>query len=87
MDTQLEGVVVRNMVNVFRRLKVLYIDLNEFQEIYNPARDLMLTVYDVSYLYIAKKLSYILITEDVELRDKAKSINVEAYDILSLLQV
>lgn len=87
LDVQLEGIVVRNMADVFRRLKVLNIGLNEFQKIYKLARDLKLTVYDASYLYIAKELGYALITEDLELREKAKNIDVKAYDISSLLQI
>jgi len=40
------------------------------------ATKLKLTFYDSSYLYVAKKLNLTLITEDMELKNKAEKAGV-----------
>jgi predicted nucleic acid-binding protein len=62
-------------------IKILSIDVGEMREIYETARRHGLTVYDAAYLYIAKKLGGVLITEDKELLNKSKQLGVESKTI------
>jgi predicted nucleic acid-binding protein len=70
--------VVSYAEGILSRIKTLSIDVREMREIYKIARQHGLTVYDASYLYIAKKLGGILITEDKELHSKSKQLGVES---------
>jgi len=63
------------------KIKVLNVDIREIREIYEIARQYGLTVYDAAYLYIAKKLGGVLITEDRELLSKSKQLGVESRTI------
>ncbi len=49
----------------------------DFRGAMELATKLKLTFYDASYLYVAKKEGFTLITEDKELLEKAKHIKVE----------
>ncbi len=62
-------------------IKILSIDVGEMREIYETARRHGLTVYDAAYLYTAKKLGGVLITEDKELLNKSKQLGVESKTI------
>jgi len=41
------------------------------EEVFNLASKENITIYDASYLYIAMRNNFILITDDKELKDKA----------------
>jgi predicted nucleic acid-binding protein len=62
-------------------IKILSIDVEEMREVYETARRHGLTVYDAAYLYIAKKLGGVLITEDKELLSKSKQLGIESKTI------
>jgi predicted nucleic acid-binding protein len=73
--------VVGYAERVLSKIKALNIDIREMREIYETARQYGLTVYDASYLYTAKKLGGVLITEDRELLSKSKQLGVESRTI------
>jgi predicted nucleic acid-binding protein len=73
--------VVGYAERVLSKIKVSNIDIREMREIYETARQHGLTVYDASYLYTAKKLGGVLITEDRELLSKSKQLGVESRTI------
>jgi predicted nucleic acid-binding protein len=66
---------------ILNGIKILSIDVGEMQEVYEVARKHRLTVYDAAYLYTAKKLGGVLITEDKELLNKSKQLGVESETI------
>lgn len=45
-----------------------------------------LTVYDASYLYIAKRTQLILVAEDEELMDRAKKLSIKAINVDEFLR-
>jgi predicted nucleic acid-binding protein len=45
-----------------------------------------LTVYDASYLYIARRMQLILVTEDEELMDRAKKLSIKAINVDEFLR-
>ena len=55
------------------------------KEILETAIKLGITVYDSSYIVLAQKHGLILVTEDKELRDKAKKL-VEVKNILDIIK-
>jgi predicted nucleic acid-binding protein len=66
---------------ILSRIKILSIDIGEMREVYEVAHRHELTVYDAAYLYTAKKLGGVLITEDKELLTKSKQLGVESRTI------
>jgi len=66
---------------ILNGIKILSIDVGEMQEVYEVACKHRLTVYDAAYLYTAKKLGGVLITEDKELLNKSKQLGVESETI------
>jgi predicted nucleic acid-binding protein len=73
--------VVSYAERILSKIKVLSTDIREMREIYEIARQHGLTVYDAAYLYTAKKLGGVLITEDRELLSKSKQLGVESRTI------
>jgi predicted nucleic acid-binding protein len=73
--------VISYAERILSKIKVLNIDIKEMREIYEAAHQQGLAVYDASYLYIAKKLGGVLITEDRELLSKSKQLGVESRTI------
>jgi predicted nucleic acid-binding protein len=59
--------VINYAERILSKIKTLNIDIEEMREIYETAHQHGLTVYDATYLYTAKKLGGVLITEDREL--------------------
>jgi predicted nucleic acid-binding protein len=66
---------------ILSKIEILNVDIGEMREIYETARQHGLTVYDAAYLYAAKKLGGVLITEDRELLSKSKQLGVESRTI------
>jgi len=66
---------------ILSKIEILNVDIGEMREIYETARQHGLTVYDAAYLYTAKKLGGVLITEDKELLNKSKQLGVESKTI------
>ena len=58
----------------------------DFKEVMRLATELGLTFYDTSYLQVAKKRNLPLVTEDRELRDKARQAGVKAMTVNELLK-
>ena len=58
----------------------------DFKEVMRLATELRLTFYDTSYLQVAKKRNLPLVTEDRELRDKARQAGVKAVTVSELLK-
>ena len=58
----------------------------DFKEVMRLATELKLTFYDTSYLQVAKKRNLPLVTEDRELRDKARQAGVKAVTVNELLK-
>ena len=58
----------------------------DFKEVMRLATELRLTFYDTSYLQVAKKRNLPLVTEDRELRDKARQAGVKAMTVNELLK-
>ncbi len=70
--------VVSYAERILSKVKMLNINIRELREIYEAARQHGLTVYDAAYLYTAKKLGGVLVTEDKELLNKSKQVGVES---------
>jgi len=66
---------------ILSKIEILNVNIGEMREIYETARQHGLTVYDAAYLYAAKKLGGVLITEDRELLSKSKQLGVESRTI------
>ena len=66
---------------ILSKIEILNVNIGEMREIYETARQHGLTVYDAAYLYAAKKLGGVLITEDRELHSKSKQLGVESRTI------
>jgi predicted nucleic acid-binding protein len=66
---------------ILSKIEILNVNIGEMREIYETARQHGLTVYDAAYLYTAKKLGGVLITEDKELLSKSKQLGVESRTI------
>lgn len=56
----------------------------DFREVMNLATRLKLTFYAASYLHVAKNKGLTLTTEDVELGQKAKHINIKTVTVSEL---
>jgi len=56
----------------------------DFREVMNLATRLKLTFYGASYLHVAKNKGLTLTTEDVELGQKAKHINIKTVTVSEL---
>jgi predicted nucleic acid-binding protein len=63
---------------ILGRIKMLSVNIRELREVCETAHQHGLTVYDAAYLYTAKKLGGILVTEDKELLSKSKQMGVES---------
>ncbi len=63
-------------LNLFKNLlnKMYVLNIELMNEVLELAAKLKLTYYDAAYVYAAWKLNAMLITEDLELYEKAKSI-------------
>lgn len=70
------------IVKLLKTMKVegMYLD-EDFEGAMALALKLKLTFYDASYLHVAKKYGLTLVTEDGELREKSKKVNVKAITV------
>jgi predicted nucleic acid-binding protein len=59
----------------------------DFREVMKLATGLKLTFYDASYLHIANSKGLTLVTEDEELSEKARHINIKAMTVSELLRI
>ncbi|MDJ0270887.1 MAG: type II toxin-antitoxin system VapC family toxin [Aigarchaeota archaeon] len=56
----------------------------DLSSILKLAIELEITFYDASYIHLTKKLDAFLVSEDRELREKARNVSVKAFSILEL---
>lgn len=77
----------KDMARILRITKSEKIESSEdFAGAMRLATGLKLTFYDASYLHIAKSRGLTLVTEDKELAEKAKHINIKALTTSELLR-
>lgn len=80
-STTLEEAVKRaeDVAKILEIMRIESVEYTEnFVEVMKISARLKITFYDASYLHIAKKNDFTLITGDKELEEKANEINVEA---------
>ncbi len=80
-STTLEEAVKRaeDVAKILEIMRIESVEYTEnFVEVMKISTRLKITFYDASYLHIAKKNNFTLITGDKELEEKANEINVEA---------
>jgi len=80
-STTLEEAVKRaeDVAKILEIMRIESVEYTEnFVEVMKISARLKITFYDASYLHIAKKNNFTLITGDKELEEKANEINVEA---------
>ena len=70
---------IKKLAKIMSIMKIEKLNTEEdVAEAMKLATKLKLTFYDSSYLYVAKKLNLTLITEDMELKNKAEKAGIEA---------
>ena len=75
--------VVKTVVRVLAALESVQVNLEELEEVLAIARSEKLTFYDSSYLYVAKKSGFILVSNDGKLfRAAKKYIRTETVESL-----
>ncbi len=83
--TKKESEVLRNRVQtVLSKTDRIPIETSSFQGVFNVSESEHLTFYDASYLFIAKEKGLVLVSEDRELKAKAKK-HVEVQNVATLL--
>lgn len=76
-----------DMAKMLEFIKIEKVESDEdFKEALKLAADLKITFYDASYLEIAKARRLSLVTEDKELREKAKKANIRTITVHELLE-
>jgi len=84
--TELEGAVLgRRIYEVLNTIDMITIGLESMMEVLKLALETGLTVYDASYLYVAKDRGLILVSEDEELTKKAIKYGVKALNVAEFL--
>ena len=81
-ETKAEGTAKMLEITEIKNVK----SSRDFRETMKLALGLELTFYDASYLHIAKSHRLTLVTEDEELREKAKHANIKATTISEFLR-
>jgi predicted nucleic acid-binding protein len=83
--TKKESEVLRNRVQtVLSKTDRIPSETSGFQGAFNISESEHLTFYDASYLFVAKEKGLVLVTEDRELKAKAKK-HVEVQNVATLL--
>ncbi len=83
--TKKESEVLRNRVQlVLAKTERIPSEASSFQRILDVSEGENLSFYDASYLFVAKEKGLVLVTEDKELRVKAKK-HVEVQNVANLL--
>jgi predicted nucleic acid-binding protein len=83
--TKKEAEDLRNKVQiVLAKINRISSEASSFQRIFDVSEGEKLSFYDASYLLVAKEKGLILLTEDKELRTKAKK-QIEVQNVAALL--
>ncbi|MGF3522968.1 MAG: type II toxin-antitoxin system VapC family toxin [Candidatus Bathyarchaeia archaeon] len=82
--TKKESEILRNSFQtVLSKINMIALETTSFQGVFLISESENLSFYDASYLFTAKEKGLVLVTEDKELKAKAKKY-VEVQDISSL---
>jgi predicted nucleic acid-binding protein len=79
-------ILARRVADIIGFMYIESIDPLEALNVLEIALKENLTVYDASYLYIAKRMQLILVTEDEELMDRAKKLSIKAINVDEFLR-
>ena len=80
--TREEGkVFALKITNILKGMRVISIDVDMLNDILEVALQTGLTVYDSSYLYVAKYFNLKLVTEDKKLRDACLLMGVDGLTV------
>lgn len=71
--------VVEGWAKIFSRLKVYIVD--DVIGVEELAVKLDVTFYDASYIFAAGRFGFVLVSEDVEMREKASTIGVKVFSL------
>ena len=82
--TKEESEVLRNRVQiVLSKTDRITNESSSFQGVFNISESESLSFYDASYLFVSKEKGFVLVTEDKELKAKAKK-HVEVQNVATL---
>jgi predicted nucleic acid-binding protein len=79
-------ILARRVADIIGFMYIESIDPLEALNVLEIALKENLTVYDASYLYIARRMQLILVTEDEELMDRAKKLSIKAINVDEFLR-
>ncbi len=77
---------MRGWMKLLSFIKEIQLDKGELDEVEDLALKLSLPFYDTSYIYIAQRMGLTLLTDDVEMRDKAAKLGVKALTTVEFLK-
>ena len=77
---------MRGWMKLLSFIKEIQLDRGELDEVESLALELSLPFYDASYIYIARRMGLTLLTDDVEMRDKAAKLGVKTLMTVEFLK-
>ena len=77
---------MRGWMKLLSFIREIQLDRGELDEVEDLALELSLPFYDASYIYIARRMGLTLITDDVEMRDKAAKLGVKTLTTVEFLK-
>ena len=77
---------MRGWMKLLSFIKEIQLDRGELDEVEDLALELSLPFYDASYIYIARRMGLTLLTDDVEMRDKAAKLGVKTLTTVEFLK-
>ena len=77
---------MRGWMKLLSFIREIQLDKGELDEVEDLALELSLPFYDASYIYIAKRMGLTLLTDDVEMRDKAAKLGVKTLTTVEFLK-
>ena len=77
---------MRGWMKLLSFIREIQLDKGELDEVENLALELSLPFYDASYIYIARRMGLTLLTDDVEMRDKAAKLGVKTLTTVEFLK-
>jgi len=77
---------MRGWMKLLSFIREIQLDKGELDEVEDLALELSLPFYDTSYIYIAQRMGLTLLTDDVEMRDKAAKLGVKNLTTVEFLK-
>jgi len=77
---------MRGWMKLLSFIREIQLDRGELDEVEDLALELSLPFYDASYIYIARRMGLTLLTDDVEMRDKAAKLGVKTLTAVEFLK-